>query len=230
MLIARKICGKAGEKKRRGKKRAQEGEKMSNYEKMLLAARELFLQRDQEEMIRKWDLDCDDDHIYFSLFSQALRLERKTAIVSPAQEGGYPLKSAINESMIIFDLLTLAPVRPRLKGRWESISGLGGVIGAGHDRLLGHRADAELFAGNAGELARACEKLGAVSFGKADVGYIIPVFEDLCVLFQFWDADDEFPAQIKYLFDANALQFLHYETLWYVMGGIAARLKYHCGK
>ena len=29
------------------------------------------------------------------------------------------------------------------------------------------------------------------------------------------------------LFDENALQFMHYETLWYAMNSLAARLEYY---
>ena len=65
------------------------------------------------------------------------------------------------------------------------------------------------------------------SDGKGDVSYAIPVFRDFWILFQFWDGDDEFPASIKYLFDENALQFMHYETLWYVMGTLADRLDFY---
>ena len=38
---------------------------------------------------------------------------------------------------------------------------------------------------------------------------------------------DEFPANIKYLFDGNALRFMHYETLWYVMNTLAQRLDFY---
>ena len=62
----------------------------------------------------------------------------------------------------------------------------------------------------------------------ADVGYVVPVFHDFATWFQFYDGDDEFPASITYLFDENALQYMHYETLWYVMNALADRLEYYC--
>jgi len=133
----------------------------------------------------------------------------------------------VNDSLVLFDILTRGElkegpnginiVRPAAAGSWASVSDLGGVIGAGHDRTLRNEPQAARFAGKCDRLARACEALGGVRESKADVGYAIPVFRDLRILFQFWDADDEFPASIKYLFDRNALSFMHYETLWYLM-------------
>ena len=133
----------------------------------------------------------------------------------------------VNDSLVLFDILTRGElkegpnginiVRPAAAGSWASVSELGGVIGAGHDRTLRNEPQAARFAGQCDRLASACEALGGVRESKADVGYAIPVFRDLRILFQFWDADDEFPASIKYLFDRNALSFMHYETLWYLM-------------
>ena len=203
---------------------------MHNYDKMLAGAQELFLTHDQDGMIRRWALEHDDDFLYMEYFSQRLRIDRRTGAVSHADAPGpgeYRATSFVNEGMALFDLLTRGDARPQAVGSWSSISSLGGIIGAGHDRTLSHEGTAAKFAGRCGALARACERLGGVPDGKGDVSYDIPVFRNFHILFQFWDADDEFPANIKYLFDANALRFMHYETLWYVMGSLAERLEFY---
>jgi len=203
---------------------------MSNYDKMLAQAQALFLGYDQEGMIRRWSLDHDDDYLYVEYMTEALRIDRRTGGVSYARQpapGEYRASRFVNEGMALFDLLTRASVRPLPTGRWSSISTLGGIIGAGHDRTLSHEDTAARFRGRCEALAAACRRLGGQPAGKADVGYAIPVFRDFRILFQFWDGDDEFPANIKYLFDENALQFMHYETLWYVMGTLADRLTFY---
>ena len=205
---------------------------MSNYDKMLLQAQELFLGYDQGEMIERWALEHDDDYLYVEYMIEALRIDRRTGAVGYARgpaEGEYRAASFVNEGMALFDLLTRSPIRPTPTGRWTSISTLGGIIGAGHDRTLSHEGTAAQFQGRCAALAAACRRLGGVAVGKADVGYAIPVFRDFQILFQFWDGDDEFPANIKYLFDENALQFMHYETLWYVMRTLADRLAWYAG-
>ena len=203
---------------------------MSNYDKMLAQAQVLFLGYDQGEMIARWDLEHDDDYLYVEYMTEALRIDRHTGAVGYARrpaEGEYRAASFVNEGMALFDLLTRSPVRPVPTGRWTSISTLGGIIGAGHDRTLSHEDTAAQFQNRCDALAAACRRLGGVATGKADVGYAIPVFRNFRILFQFWDGDDEFPANIKYLFDENALRFMHYETLWYVMDSLADRLDYY---
>ena len=202
----------------------------SNYEKMLASAQALFLEHDQEAMIRRWALAHDGDYLYADYLGQRLRVDRRTGEVSHATApapGEYRARDFIHDGMALFDLLTFAPTRPHAAGRWSSISTLGGIIGAGHDRTLSHEPTAAKFQDKADALARACERLGGRPEGKGDVSYAIPVFRDFGILFQFWDGDDEFPANIKYLFDENARQFMHYETLWYVMGSLIDRLEFY---
>lgn len=203
---------------------------MSNYDKMLASSQTLFLGYDQSDMIRRWALEHDDDYLYADYMGQKLRIDRRSGDVGYAHapaEGEYRATHFVYEGMALFDLLTRSAVRPVPTGRWSSVSALGGIIGAGHDRTLSHENTAARFQGRCDALAAACRRLDGVPTGKADVGYVIPVFRDFQILFQFWDGDDEFPANIKYLFDENALQFMHYETLWYVMGTLADRLDFY---
>ena len=203
---------------------------MSNYDKMLAQAQKLFLSYDQDAIIRRWNLAHDGEYLYAEYMTEALRIDRRTGAVSyarPPAEGEYRAAGFVNEGMALFDLLTRSPVRPRPTGRWAGISTLGGIIGAGHDRTLSHEGTAGQFQGRCDALAAACRRLGGVPDGRGDVSYAIPVFRDFKILFQFWDGDDEFPASIRYLFDENALQYMHYETLWYVMGALSDRLAWY---
>jgi hypothetical protein len=202
----------------------------NNYDKMLAQAQALFLEYDQDGMIERWALAHDGDYLYADYIGQKLRIDRHTGEISHAQDGKpgeYRAASFFNEGLALFDILTRSPARPRPTGRWASVSTLGGIIGAGHDRTLSHEETAARFQDRCDALARACERLGGAPEGKGDVSYAIPVFRDFRILFQFWEGDDEFPASIKYLFDENALQFMHYETLWYVMGSLADRLDFY---
>ena len=202
-----------------------------NYVKMRDGARALFLGYDLDEIARRWRLESDGGALYAEYFGQRLRIDRRTAAITHADDpgDGYRGKDFINESMVLFDILTRSATPPRASGEWCGVSTLGGVIGAGHDRTLSHEDTAALFDGKTDALADACRRLGGVPAGKADVGFAVPLFRDFSILFQYWEADDEFPASIRYLFDANALQYMHYETLWYAMGTLADRLKYYCG-
>ena len=194
----------------------------SNYQKMAVSARGLFLEKNQADMIRLWGLKHDERYLYVRFFSEPMRIDRATGVVESM--GGFAPGDCVNETMVLFDLLTLAKARPRASGRWASVSVLGGIIGAGHDRTLSNEPVAAKFSGRMDALKAACERLHGLPMGRADVSYAIPVFEDFNIWFQFWEGDDEFPANIKYLFDENALSYMRYETLWYAMNALGERL------
>jgi len=44
------------------------------------------------------------------------------------------------------------------------------------------------------------------------------------VLLRFWEQDDEFPAQLQFLWDRNSMRYLTYETSFYTHGAILDRL------
>ena len=82
------------------------------------------------------------------------------------------------------------------------------------------------FAGKAEALRQACQRLGGTGLqaAGADVYCRFELFPFFPLQFRFWDADDEFPAQIRPLWDRNSLQFMHFETLYYVMGAFLGKL------
>ena len=47
--------------------------------------------------------------------------------------------------------------------------------------------------------------------GKSDVSH------EASVILKFYSADEEFPAQITVLWDENTLQYLYYETTFYIV-------------
>ena len=81
------------------------------------------------------------------------------------------------------------------------------------------------FEHKAAKLSKACEKLGGETYVVGDVSYKIPVFDCLALVFQFWDADEEFDAQIKIKWDENVLSFMHFETVHYAMFHVLQRLE-----
>ena len=110
---------------------------------------------------------------------------------------------------------------PALSGQWASVSKLGGIIGSYHASSLVSEREKALFAGKTAELKNAClEVSGSPARGSADVSAVLPVFDNFPVWFQFWDGDDEFPVNYQFLLDQNALQFIRYETVWYLIGTV----------
>ena len=92
-----------------------------------------------------------------------------------------------------------------------------------HTDLFGEHA--KRFSGKIDKLKKACEILKGRKINQGDVGYIIDIFDFLPVMFIFYDQDSEFPAEIKLLWDENILNFMHYETTFYVANQLFDRLE-----
>jgi hypothetical protein len=75
------------------------------------------------------------------------------------------------------------------------------------------------------ELKAACEALGGRPVLRGDVSYEIPLFPFLSVVFQFWESDEEFPTSLQFLWDEQILDYMHYETTFYVASHILDRLR-----
>ena len=208
--------------------RAIMSNKQNNYEKMRDQMRPYFLAFDQEEMIRKFSLENDEDYLYLRFCAREYRIGRKTGIVEWSEDQFLNcIPGGFSESMSIYDVLCYSKPDCRLSGEFAPSSSLKGVVltrmsaGSG---FADHRI-AKYFDANQQMLERACIALGGTPEGKGDLSYRIPVFDFLPVRFSFWKSDEDFPAEVRMLWDTNILSFMHFETIWYVAGHLLARIE-----
>ena len=187
-----------------------------NYEKQVIFSRGLFLKYDQQEMIEKFHLQADETYIYLILLGREYRIRRSDGAV--LTEEGECLD--FSTTFTIYDVLCCSVAHPILAHEWAVVGNLQMLSSSpGTDTFTGKYA--ELFSGKTELLWDACRQIGgrrpALSAG-ADVSWEFDLFPFLPVQFRFWDGDDEFPAQIKLLWDKNTLDFLHFETTYYAQG------------
>lgn len=99
-----------------------------------------------------------------------------------------------------------------------------------HASLLEGKGDvfakeAKLFANHKEELEKACKYLNGKKMPTGDVSYIVNLFDEVPLYFQFWDGDEEFPPQFRFLWDTNTEQYLHYDALFNIVSMFLKRLK-----
>jgi hypothetical protein len=140
---------------------------------------------------------------------------------NPAEEAGF------NEAMSIYDILCDAKEDCSLSGVFCPTASLKGIVKGGSflPGEGGPKDNEYFFDTHFEELKMACEQIGGVPEGKGDAAYRIRIFPFLPLRFQFWRADEDFEPEIQFLWDENVLSYLHFETLYYVMGHILQRLK-----
>ncbi len=201
-------------------------DKISNYDLTRDRMEREFARYDQERMIRQFRLDHTMEYLFISFVSETYRIGRQTGRVELCLPGsaGYA-HAGFNESMTIFDVLCCAKPDCRLSGEYATVTNLPGIANisapgtgmyAGAARVFTHRSDA---------LRQACERLhGTEHAGAGDLAYRIPLFDFLPVILQFWDADDEFDAVLKIMWDRNTLDYMRFETTFYAIGHLLKRL------
>ena len=198
----------------------------SNYIVAMEAARKLFLTYGQEEIIQSFQLVHDAEYLYLHFIACLYRVERSSGRVEKKTKGCWTRETpGFEEVMSIYDLLCNKNGRPVLSGVWQSVPEMNRLKSGAKSLESGLNSREESFFSGKGEaLAAACRSLGGQLAPVGDVAYYLPVFDDMTVYFQFWEADEDFPAQIRILWDQNTLDYLHFETTFYITGFLLHRL------
>ncbi len=185
-----------------------------------------FVKYDQEKMIRKFSLRHDDEYLYIEFLGHDYRINRRTGIVEWSDDNFLTCTEAdFNESMTLYDLFCCSKDELHLSGKYCSVYMLKGTVQSSGPGGNMFQQAANEFTGKTQELQQACLHFGQTSPIKGDAAAILYPFTFFPVILQYWDADDEFPANLKFMFDENAQDYMHFETLFYLMGHILRRIR-----
>ena len=181
----------------------------SNYEQVIENWRKKFLEMDQKTLIRKFDLEADEEALYITYFSRKLRIDRKNGVIT--DQGVHP---GFDTVMNIYNTFYYAAEHPVASGNLVAFRQVKRVypFEAAYRRTIISRLQ-EIFSGKTAELKMACESLGGIPLPQGDVGYVLPVFPFLNIAVLFWDKDEEFEAQANMLFDSEITEFMHEENV-----------------
>lgn len=197
----------------------------SNYDVMKEEMQKKFMKYDQEKMIRKFDLKFDIQYLYVQFVGREYRINRDDGKVQWIMTNGSPADASYDEAMSIYDVLCGAKEDAHLSNEFTTLDSLPGIVrGIGLDNKL-FQKEAQSFIHRMNELSAACEALGGIREKKGDVSYRIPAFPFLPVILRFWEPDEDFPASLQFLWDKNILDYMHYETTFYVVNQILYRLQ-----
>ncbi len=205
-------------------------EKISNYEIMRQNAGKAFLKFDHEKIAKKLGLKYEGGKIYIKLFDRDYMVDCVTGDVTFNEAAaGY------DEAMVIYDILCDSKEDAIPSGEYTLLHQLSNVQSAkqyyaGQGMFARYEKQ---FDKKAKELESVCLALGGEKYGKGDVSVRIPVFRDrrdalhtndLSIVISFWESDEDFPAQLQIFADKNLIQYIHYETAWYMLGYLMNRI------
>ena len=201
---------------------------MDNYDLQVDIGKRIFLEYDQETVIRKFCLEADADWIYLTYLNIPCRISRHAGSIQEQARGAWQECREFSTVMTIYDLLCYhkGETAPALYDQWCAV-GTFVVTGVTQTETFTKKY-AKLFDGHLDALKAACEKLGGVvrsPMAGADLTCQFPVTPFFPVLLQFWEGDEEFPPKLLILWDRNTDSFMHFETTFYLQGDLLNRLK-----
>ena len=197
-------------------------ERKDNYLLQVAQAKQYFLTYDQQKLIDKLKLKHDDRYLYATMFGRNYRICRKSGDLEGFADGQWQDANTHGEFMTLMDLICDSREDRYLACRFKNMSGFGKLF---HSGMLESRDPfADHIQKNPEAFRRACEHLGGTPEKIGDISYAIEVFDGLCICIQFWEQDEDFPPQVVWFWDENALMYLKYETMWFAIGLIKKRI------
>ena len=198
--------------------------RVNNYLIQAQQAKTRFLTYDQQKLIRKFDLQFDSEYLYVNLLCKQYRITRTTGDLQRRDGETWNDGNSYEEVMTLLDLLCDSRDDRSLAHTWQNMQTFGLQF---HQNLLEEPRDptAERFDRNPQLLHRAAKALGADVIKGGDMGYAFELFEGLKIGLLFWHGDDEFAPRVRYLWDANAKQYIRYETMYFAVTLLRRRIR-----
>lgn len=199
-------------------------ERKDNYKLQVAQAKQRFLTYDQQELIHRCRLRSDAEYIYTRLLGSDYRIQRSTGDMERLHNGSWTDGNSFGEVMTILDWLCDSRADRYVTGRWINLVTHGHYF---HRNLQEEEKNpnAQLFDRAPESFCAACEALGGEKQAGADIGYAIELMDGLQILVQLWHGDEEFPPRLRCLWDENVSRYLRYETTWYAVGLLMARIR-----
>ena len=197
-------------------------ERVDNYRLQVEQAQKYFLRYDQNRLIEKLKLKADETYLYTKMLGSSYRIHRSTGQVQRL-DAEWVETCDHGEVMTLLDLVCDSREDRHLACRWKNMQDFSLAF---HRNLLEDAKDpwATRFDADPEGLRQACLALNGKPIPQGDVAYSIELFDGLCICVQLWCSDEEFPPQLRFLWDANALMYIKYETMHFAKGMLLQRL------
>lgn len=186
---------------------------MNNYDRMLLAARQRFLEYDPQILGQKpgvTDLGSELATCFFGKHTIIRKADGQ--ILLDGRTAGF------GESLSIYDWLCDSRNDATPAGEYCALGSLPGIYVGGGNLSIEMPRLARAIQSDPQHFRRICGEMGGREVALADLTVCLPIFPNLPLYLKFYFADEEFPPQLTPLWDRNMLQFVRYETVYYIAG------------
>ena len=187
-----------------------DSDKPDVYEKVYEELLERLAAVDLAAAARTLDLECREGAALVRFFNRDYLVSSRGVLLA---DGG----QAFISHRIVLAWYLIHAGRGETSGRFVPYRELSG--GADFARSLSQTVEdriARVFGGRLDDLRAAADDLGAEPArieSRPDLALVIPALPKVPLMFTFYDADDEFPAEVKVFYDLTAPNFLDLECL-----------------
>ncbi len=188
---------------------------MNNYDVMRRAAEARFCTYDPALLAKRPGVTETESGLLTRFFGRPVEVNRKTGIVSFPEEERC---GDFGETLTVLDWLCDRRDGAAPAMAFCPVSSLPGVLVSGGNLVMNTDALAAKIDKNPALFCRACEAMGGTAVMAGDIAFQLPAFPDLPMQLKFYHSDEEFPASLTLLWDQNTLQFIRYETVYYMAG------------
>ena len=193
---------------------------MDNYAKMLQEAKLRFLTYDRESLLQNPGVAPWERGVQTVFLGSAVFCDCSTGAIT-THEGK---ECDFSQVLSVLDYICDRKTSVKEQGEFCPVGSLPGVFVGGSGLSMGFETLAERVQNAPDAFQKACHLLGAEEIPLGDMGYKLHIFPDICMELKFYFADEDFPPQLTFLWDKNILQFVRYETVYYIAGCIAREL------
>lgn len=194
---------------------------MDNYAIMARSAAERFLTYDIKTLTRKPGVEDCGTHLAIRFLGERVLVSKATGIITFPERNR---EANFEEALTVYDWL--CDRKETAKAAWEfcPVSSLPGVLVRGNGLMMtGGDLPAQIDK-NPGAFLEKCRCMGGKPLNIGDMGVEILAFPDLPLRLKFYHSDEDFPASLTLLWDKNTLNFIRYETVYYLAGCLFRRL------
>ncbi len=187
---------------------------MDNYAIATQAAAKRFCSYNMERIARKNGIEDLGQSLSTCFLGQTVQISKATGRIT------FPdgREADFCEALTIYDWL--CDRKENATPAWDfcPVGSLPGVyVSGGNLSMTGGSLPAKIDQ-NPGCFLEKAASMGARPVNLGDIGLEFMAFPDLPVRLKFYHSDEEFPASLTLLWDKNILDFLRYETVYYLAG------------
>jgi len=195
---------------------------MNNYEISLQNAMKRFCGYDMNVLARKVGITDRGEYFETRFFGMETSICKETGAVTV---DGQPADFC--EGLSVFDWLCDGKADAKAAGQFCPVSSLPGVLVRGQGLLMESPELAREIDHQPEKFQAVCKNLGGKILDIGDFGVQIDIFPDLPMQMKFYHSDEEFPPSLTFLWDRNILNFVRYETVYYICGALKKHLLHH---